>query len=147
MVKLFQQVNKPDQAIEMAKQLAEISPTNLGYRMTIGTISQCQKDWDTAQESFEFVVKTMPIRPEGYAALVELSIVSGKNTDKAIELAKTVTELRGTAADFATYGQTLAMNGKLADAIAAMKIASMKDPESQNFKSILEQLMKSQGTR
>ncbi len=147
MVKLYQQVNKPNQAIEIAKQLAEISPNNLGYRMTIGTISLRQKDWATAQESFAFVVETMPSRPEGYAAMVELSIVSGKNMEKAIELAKTVTELRGTAADFATYGQTLAMNGKLPDAIAAMKIASMKDPESQNFKSILEQLMKSQGTR
>ncbi len=144
LVKLYQQVNQPQQAIDVAKQLVEISPNNLGYKMTIGTISQRQKDWRTAQESFEVVVKTMPSRPEGYAALVELSIVSGRNMDKAMELARTVTELRGTAGDFATYGQTLAMNGKLPEAIAAMKIASMKDPESQSFKSILEQLMKSQ---
>jgi len=147
MVKLLQQVNKPKQAIEIAKQLAEISPNNLGYRMTIGTISQRQKDWATAQESFESVVQAVPSRPEGYAALVELSIVSGKNMEKAIELAKTVTELRGTAADFATYSQTLAMNGKLAEAIEIMKIASLKDPENQSFKNLLDQLIKSQGAR
>ncbi len=147
LVKLFQQVNKPKQAIEVAQQLAEISPNNLGYRLTIGTISQRQKDWATARECYEFVVKTMPSRHEGYAALVELSIVSGQNMEKSIELAKTVTELRGTAADFATYGQTLAMNGKISEAIDAMKIASFKDPKSQSFENILEQLIKSQGSR
>ncbi len=147
LVKLYQQVNKPKQAIEIAKQLAEISPNNLGYRMTIGTISQRLKDWATAQECFEYVVMAMPSRPEGYAALVELSILSGKNMEKAIELAKTVTDLRGTASDFATYGQTLAMNGKISEAIDVMRVASLKDPESQNFKNILEQLIKSQGVR
>jgi len=55
--------------------------------------------------------------------------------------------LRGTAADFATYSQTLAMNGKLAEAIEIMKIASLKDPENQSFKNLLDQLIKSQGAR
>ncbi len=147
MVKLLQQLQKPKEAIEIARQLVQISPNNLGYRMTIGTISQRQKDWTTAQESFEYVVQALPSRPEGYAALVELSIVSGKNKERAVDLAKTVTELRGTAADFATYGQTLVMNGKRAEAISAMRIASLKDPENPNFKNILDELMKSQESR
>ncbi len=147
MVKLLQQLQKPKEAIEIAKQLVQISPNNLGYRMTVGTISQRQRDWAAAQESFEYVVQTMPSRAEGYAALVELIIVSGKNKERAVDLAKTVTELRGTASDFATYGQTLAMNGNPAEAISAMRIASLKDPESQNFKNILDQLIKSQESR
>lgn len=132
---------------EIAKQLAEISPNNLGYRLTSGTIIQRQKDKATARECFEFVVNTMPSRPEDYAVLVELSIVSGMDMETAIERARTVTELRGTAGDFATYRQTLAMNGKISDAIEVMKIAALKDPDSQNFKNILEQLIKSQGSR
>ena len=147
MVKLLQEKKKLNDAIAVAKELTQIAPSNLGYRLTVGTLSQRQKDWATAQESFEHVVQTMPSRPEGYAALAELFIVSGRNLDRALDLAKRVTELRGSGSDFANYSQTLVLNGKLLEAIAAMKVAVSKEPDNPDFSNLLDQLNKSQESR
>ena len=144
LVDVFLKLERPAAAIEFARQLLDLSPKNGNYILSLGSLYSTQKNWPEAESTYQRLVALAPESPVGYEALAHLFITSQTDMDKAIAMAKRVTELRGAASDFATYSQSLAINGRIPEAIQAMQQAIEKDPESRNFVSLLNLLKSSQ---
>jgi len=144
---IWQQLNQPTQALAVLRELTTVAPQNPGYWMKQGSLGLQIHDWKTADESFQKFIQLVPESPEGYAALAQTLIVSGIDRGRAIEMAQRVTQLRGTASDFATYSQSLAISGRIKESIQAMQTAISKDPQSSNYKALLEQLLQAEVTR
>jgi tetratricopeptide (TPR) repeat protein len=144
---IWQQLNKPTQALEVLRELTAVAPENPSYWMKQGSLGLQLQDWKTADESFQKIIELVPDSPDGYAALAQTLIISGLDRGRAIEMAHRVTQLRGTASDFATYSQSLAISGRIAESIQAMQTAISKDPQSPNYKALLEQLLQAEVTR
>ncbi len=143
LVDVLLKLERPAAAIEFARQLLELSPKNGNYILSLGSLYSTQKNWEAAESTYQRLVALAPDSPVGYEALAHLFITSQTDMDKAIAMAKRVTELRGAASDFATYSQSLAIKGRMPEAIQAMQTAIDKDPESSNFVSLLNLLKSS----
>lgn len=136
-----------NEALEVFRELTTLAPQNPSYWMTQGSLSMQLQQWKAADESFQKFIQLFPASPDGYAALAQTLIISGLDRERAVIAARHVTELRGSASDFATYSQSLAISGKIKDAIQAMQVAISKDPQSQNYKALLQQLLQAEETR
>lgn len=144
LVEVLLKLERPAAAIEFARQLLDLSPKNGNYILSLGSLYLTQKNWEAAESTYQRLVALAPDSPVGYESLTHLFITSQTDMDKAIAMAKRVTELRGAASDFATYSQSLAIKGRIPEAIQAMQTAIDKDPESRNFVSLLNLLKSSQ---
>lgn len=136
-----------NEALEVFHELTKLAPQNPSYWMTQGSLCLQLQQWKTADESFQKFIHLVPASPEGYAGLAQTLIISGLDRDRAVDTARRVTELRGSAADFATYSQSLAISGRIKESIQAMQVAISKDPQSQNYKALLQQLQQAEETR
>lgn len=135
------------EALEVFRELTTMAPQNPSYWMTQGSLCLQLQQWKAADESFQKFIHLVPASADGYAALAQTLIISGLDRDRAVATARRVTELRGTAADFATYSQSLAISGRIKESIQAMQVAITKDPQSQNYKALLQQLQQAGETR
>ena len=147
LVDVLLKLERPAAAIEFARQLLDLSPKNGNYILSLASLYSTQKNWADAESTYQRLVALAPESPVGYEALAHLFITSQTDMVKAIAMAQRVTELRGAASDFATYSQSLAINGRIPEAIQAMQTAIDKDPESRSFVSLLNLLKSSQVPR
>lgn len=140
LIQLLNQEKKFDAAMQLAMELIEIAPTNASYWLTAGTLSYRRRQLEEADRYFTKAIELSPERVEAYAAMTEAHIVLNGDNVKAMDMALKTTQLRGSASDFATYAQTLSINGRRDEAIEALRTAIEKDPEAENYKRILNSL-------
>jgi len=137
---LYEQTDRPEAALGVCRELAEIEPASPAHRLHLGLASARLRRFDQAEAAFREVIRLAPQSPEGHAALAGLYLSTGRRLDDAARLAQTALDLQPNAPNYALWSQVCAARGARAEAISAIERAIELDSANAQYREMLELL-------
>lgn len=140
LVMLYQQAQRNQEALDVAKQMVKAQPRNPFHHLAVGNLHLRLRQADEAEAAFKKVMELAPGRPEGFFALAQLYLQANSNRAEALQLATRAVALAPTAVNHYVLSQACAMNGDLTAALAAINKAcdlDARNPQYQEWRVLL----------
>jgi tetratricopeptide (TPR) repeat protein len=140
LVMLYQQAQRNQEALDVAKQMVTAQPRNPFHHLAVGNLHLRLKQAAEAEAAFRKVTDLAPGRPEGFFALAQLYLQTNTNRAEALQLAARAVTLAPTAVNHYVLSQACAMNDDLPAALTAIDKACNLDPRNpqyQEWRSLL----------
>lgn len=128
------------EGVTVFESLAAEQPTNHLNFMYLGRLQSRQQNFAAAEQAFLQVQTLAPTWPEGYRALVELSVRSNQKLPEARRHAERLVELAPTASNFQWLALTCAKVGDRPAALAAVQHAIDREPREPRYQKLRQQL-------
>jgi len=127
---LYQRGNRFDDALAFCRQLAQLQPKNARNYFYMGNVHARRGNYDDAEQAYRKVRQLAPDRPEGYRALVQLYMATGRNLPEAKELAGKVAKMEPDPRHYLLWATVCNRSGDRAGALAALEQSLERDPHN-----------------
>ncbi|MHC4627733.1 MAG: tetratricopeptide repeat protein, partial [Planctomycetota bacterium] len=131
LVALFQQQSRQQDTQRLFEQLIEQQPTAAANYYFLGIHHLSSRRYDVAEKPLQKAVELGPKRPEGYRALAQLYLASGRRLPMARLLAARLVELEPSPKSLVLLTTACAKIGDRAGALSAIERAIRLDPENK----------------
>lgn len=137
---LYRQQNLAAAAVPVLEQLRRIQPENPSHCLNLGTLRLMLGQVDGAEEAFTRLIELAPQRVEGYAALADLYLQTGRKLSKATELAQRAVKLQPDAENYFLLSEACARYGDRGGAKQAIARAIELDPHNLDYQRFRDEL-------
>lgn len=140
LAELYNKTRRPHKAQPYYRALTEKQPDNGLYFYYLGhNYVQTQK-FREAERAFGRTLKLAPRRPEGYTALANLHLLTGRHPERALILSRKAVALDPTGITYYILSRACEANGLIPEAVIAIKAALDKEPNRAAFRRQYEKL-------
>lgn len=136
-------LGQQDREVDIQKlfeQLVEQQPAAAANYYFLGTLHLRSRRYDAAEKPLQKAVELGPKRPEGYRALAQLYLASGRRLPMARALAARLVELEPSPKSLVLLTRACAKIGDRAGALSAIERAIRLDPENKVYARMRQQL-------
>lgn len=127
-------------AAQVLEELCQLEPNQVKHRVNTGAAWMAAGDYSKARAFFEAACDLAPNRADGYVGLVELTLVTGKDVNTAVDLAQRIVKLEPTADHYFLLARAYWAAGDPEQALQAAERAAVLDPGSRQYKEFLTRL-------
>lgn len=131
---------RADDALAFFEQLAAIPSTNPWDHLYLGHLHTTAKRYDEAERVYLNLTRYAPERPDGYEALVELYLHSGKKLPEARSIAAKAVALRPSPQNHFLLAQVSARIGERAAALTAIERALALEPGNATYRALHDRI-------
>ncbi len=142
LVSVYEQQERPEEALEVLKELSEIEPESVIHYINTGVLNMRLRRFDAAEEAFQKVRRLTPERPEGYVALAQLYVQTDRKLSEARTLARKAVELEPVAANYFLLSSACEKNGDDPGALTAIQRAVKLDPGNLRYREAYARIQK-----
>lgn len=128
------------EGIAAFEKLASAQPTQPFNPLFLGRLHHRLQHLDAAEQCFRKVQTLAPDWPEGYRALAELYLRSGRRTAEAVTLARKAVDLAPTATHFHLLAAVCAENHDRPGALEAIQRAIALEPGQSKYREFQKKL-------
>ncbi len=136
---LYGRQGRLDAMLPLLEQLCRVQPDNPLHRFNLGMLHTTLGQVDRAEEAFTRLIEMAPQRAEGYAALADLYVRSGRKLPEAVELARKAVVLQPAAENYFLLSEACAKSGDRPGTLAAIARAIELDPGNPKYQRFQDQ--------
>ena len=140
LARFHQRRGMPQKAKEPMERLVELLPEHAGYRTDLGTLMLMSGDWQSGVAHLEKALESEPDQPQALQNLTRFLLGRGTDRERALELARRLTEAHPDGASHDLLAWASFANGRLEDAILAAREANRLEPANPVYHKRLQQL-------
>ena len=140
LVTTYNAQGRQKEAVPFLRELSSIEPGNPVHLNNIGALSFRLREYDDAEQAYRKLQELVPHRYEGYAALAEVLLKAGRDSEEAKKLAEKAVELAPVADNYYLLGVARARSGDREKGIEALKRAIELDSINPDYREALEDL-------
>lgn len=134
------QTGRLPEARAVYQTLVQMRPTQVAYRLNLGTIELQLKDYPAAVEELKRALELDPRQPEVLGNLARFYLGARRDLPEALTLCRRLVEVRPTGASYDLLGWACYANGQISEARAAAKEAVQRDPQNAVYRERLQKL-------
>ncbi|MBL9127096.1 MAG: tetratricopeptide repeat protein, partial [Verrucomicrobiales bacterium] len=139
----FLRLRAPTEGVAAFAKLATEQPTQPWNFLYLGRLHARLQEVEPATRAFRKVQSLAPDWPEGYRALSELYLRSGRNLDEALALARKTVALSPIATHYHLLAAVCAENGDRKAALEAIQQAVTLEPGQSKYRDFRKKLQES----
>jgi len=137
---LCQRQGRLREALKFYEEVVRIVPESGLYRLNVGNLCARLGEIGKAEAAYKKVIELEPKRSEGYFALAQLYLNTGRSLDQALTLAQKAVELAPIGRNYAVLARALAVGGKVREALEAIGEALRLEPGNPVFLRIKNEI-------
>lgn len=141
LAKVYQQAGRPEDALDVYRNLTVLHPNNPVSYMHLGTFSARLGRFADAEESFKKVTELAPDRPEGYRSLIQLYLKHSTKLPEAKEFAALLVERNPNAVNYYVLAVLSSRTGDRRLALDSIEKAVNMEPNNQRYKQFFRILL------
>ena len=142
LVALYRARNQVDDAVAYFQQLAKAQPENTLNYYFVGNLHADLGQPDDAINAYRRMTEVKPKEPNGFVALAEYYLKSGRNGDEARRLAETAVQLEPVAENYFLSARACLSAGDRAGSLAAVQKALDLVPNHPRYRKFQTNLSK-----
>jgi tetratricopeptide (TPR) repeat protein len=132
-----------ERASALQKQLCQLAPHDPAAWIRHGKLCLRNRDFAEAQKAIERAIELAPDRAESYALLSQVEMLPGRDSRRAVELARRAVAADPSAANYHILGTAQWHAGDIDDSRASLQRAVALEPDNAEFRDSYSQVLRS----
>ncbi|MCR4415431.1 MAG: tetratricopeptide repeat protein [Thermoguttaceae bacterium] len=139
LVGLCQEQDRAADVVALLEELRRVEPANPIHALALGSHYAALGQYDRAEKELSQVIAIAPERGEGYAALADLYLRTGRKVTEAAPLARKAVALQPVAENYFVLARACAKAGDRAGTLTAISRAVELDPGNPEYQRFRDQ--------